>query len=275
MPSGTASVVVITGAGGMGAAVAHRIGAGSTILLADFDEAALERERATLAAAGHDVATRVTDVSSPASVDDLAADAASRGAVTTLVHTAGVSPVQAPVEAIMRVDLYGTALMLDAFAEVISPGGSAVCISSMAGTMASIDQAFEAKLANTPTDELLALPELSAGAIPDSGIAYTIAKRGNQVRVRAASLAWGRRGARVNSISPGVISTPMGAAELAGPSGEFMRALVDASGTGRLGTPDDIANAVAFLTSREASFVTGTDLLVDGGVIASLIVPRA
>jgi NAD(P)-dependent dehydrogenase (short-subunit alcohol dehydrogenase family) len=195
--------------------------------------------------------------------------------VTAVVHTAGVSPVQASVDAIMRVDLLGTALMLDAFGDVIGHGGAGVFISSMAGTMAALDPDFEVRLATTPTGQLLALAELSAGAISDSGTAYAIAKRANQVRVRAASLSWGRRGARVNSISPGVISTPMGAAELDGPHGEIMRAMIAASGTGRIGTPEDIAGAAIFLIGSDAGFITGTDLLVDGGVIASVLTPRA
>ena len=217
----------------------------------------------------------LVDVSDKDSVEALAADAAARGSVTAVVHTAGVSPVQAPVDAIMRVDLLGTALMLDAFGEVISPGGAGVFISSMAGTMTSLDPGFELRLATTPTDALLDLAELAPGAIPDSGTAYGTAKRANQVRVRAASLAWGQRGARVNSLSPGVICTPMGAAELDGPSGDIMRAMIAASGTGRIGTPEDIAGVVDFLIGHDAGFITGTDVLVDGGVIASVLTPRS
>jgi NAD(P)-dependent dehydrogenase (short-subunit alcohol dehydrogenase family) len=186
-----------------------------------------------------------------------------------------VSPVQASVDAIMRVDLLGTALMLDAFGEVISPGGAGVFIASMAGTMASLDPDFEARLATTPTDQLLALGGLSGGAVMDPGTAYAVAKRANQLRVRAASLLWGRRGARVNSLSPGIIATSMGAAELDGPHGEIMRAMIAASGTGRIGTPEDIAGAVNFLIGDDAGFITGTDLLVDGGVIASLRTPHS
>ena len=155
--------------------------------------------------------------------------------VTAVVHTAGVSPVQATVDAILRVDLLGTALMLDAFGEVIGSGGAGVFVASMAGTMASLDLDFERRLATTPADQLLELPELSADAISESGTAYTVAKRANQVRVQAASLSWGRRGARVNSLSPGVIATSMGEAELDGPHGEIMRAMIAASGTGRMG----------------------------------------
>jgi NAD(P)-dependent dehydrogenase (short-subunit alcohol dehydrogenase family) len=273
--TGSDAVVVVTGAGGMGSAVARRIGIGSTVMLADFNEQSLETAARSLTATGHSVVTLVTDVSRKDSVEVLAADAAARGSVTAVVHTAGVSPVQAPVDAILRVDLVGTALMLDAFGEVISAGGAGVFISSMAGTMATLDSDFELRLATTPTDQLLELAELSASAISDSGTAYAVAKRANQVRVRAASVSWGQRGARVNSLSPGIISTSMGAAELDGPYGEIMRAMIAASGTGRIGTPEDIAGAVDFLIGPDAGFITGTDLLVDGGVIAALRNPAS
>jgi NAD(P)-dependent dehydrogenase (short-subunit alcohol dehydrogenase family) len=273
--SGSDAVVVVTGAGGMGCAVARRIGVGATVVLADFDEQALESAATTLTTNGYDVVRRVVDVSSKESVEALAADAAARGRVTAVVHTAGVSPVQATVDAIMRVDLLGTALMLDAFGAVMCPGGAGVFISSMAGTMTSLDPDLELRLATTPTDQLLDLAELAPDAVAEPGIAYGIAKRANQVRVMAASRAWGERGARVNSISPGVIATPMGAAELEGPHGDFMRSMIAGSGTGRIGTAEDIADAVDFLIGRHASFITGTDVLVDGGVIASLRVPSA
>ena len=270
-----ADVIVITGAGGMGAAVARRIGSGSTVLLADADEQVLGREVAGLAALGHDVVGQVVDVSDQASVEALAATAADRGPVAVVVHTAGLSPVQATVDAILRVDLLGTALVLDAFGAVISPGGAGVFVASMAGTMATLDPGFERRLATTAPGDLLALAELAPGAVPDPATAYVVAKRANQLRVRAASLAWGRRGARVNSVSPGVIATPMGAAELEGPNGPVMRALLDGSGMGRIGTPEDIAGVVEFLVGRTAGYVTGTDVLVDGGVVASLLAPPA
>jgi NAD(P)-dependent dehydrogenase (short-subunit alcohol dehydrogenase family) len=269
--TGSKHVIVITGAGGMGSAIARRIGAGATVVIADVNEQALAVETAALAAVGLDVVGRVVDVASADSVDALTDDATARGPVTAVVHTAGVSPVQASVDAIMRVDLVGTARMLDAFGAVISAGGAGVFITSMAGTMTALDPAFERNLATTATDQLLDLPELAPGVVADSGTAYGIAKRANQLRVRTASVAWGRRSARVNSISPGVIATPMGAAELDGPHGDIMRAMIRGSGTGRIGTPDDIAAAVAFLLGHDASFITGTDLLVDGGVVASLL----
>jgi NAD(P)-dependent dehydrogenase (short-subunit alcohol dehydrogenase family) len=235
----------------------------------------LEAEAGSLAATGYDVVSHVVDVSLKDSVEALAAEAAARGPVNAVVHTAGVSPVQAAVDAIIRVDLVGTALMLDAFGRVMNAGGAGVFISSMAGTMATLDPEFERALASTPTEHLAGLHQLSPGRIADPGTAYVVAKRANQVRVRPASLVWGRRGARVNTISPGIISTAMGASELDGPSGETMRAMIAGSGTGRIGTPQDIAGVVDFLISRDADFITGTDVLVDGGVVASLRVPES
>jgi NAD(P)-dependent dehydrogenase (short-subunit alcohol dehydrogenase family) len=264
-------VIVVTGIGGMGLAIARRLGSGSTLLLADVNDGALSSAAEELRAEGYEVVEQVTDVSDETSVATLAKAASNLGRVDVLVHTAGVSPVQAPVDAVLRVDLRGTALMLDAFASVVSPGGAAVFIASMAGTMYPHDADMDSLLATTPTAELLDLPELSESVITDPGTAYMMAKRANQVRVRAGALVWGRRGARVNSISPGVISTPMGNLELSGPSGEFMRAMVAGSPTGRFGTPHDIASAVEFLVGPHSSFITGIDLLVDGGVIASIL----
>lgn len=262
-------VLVVTGTGGMGTAVARRLGSGSVVVLADVDEAALDATAAGLRAEGYEVVEQPTDVSDGASVGALAETAAGHGRVEVVVHTAGLSPVQAPVDAILRVDLLGTALVLDAFATVVAPGGAGVVVASMAGSMAPPDPDFERRLATTPTASLLDLPELAG--ITDPGAAYGIAKRANQVRVRAASVEWGRRGVRVNTISPGIISTPMSAAELEGPSGDLMRTMIATSATGRIGTPHEIAAAVEFLTGPHSTFITGTDLLVDGGVVAALL----
>jgi NAD(P)-dependent dehydrogenase (short-subunit alcohol dehydrogenase family) len=264
-------VVVVTGLGGMGLAIARRLGPGSTLVLADVNRSALSEAAAALRIEGQQVVEQETDVSDPGSVVALAAAAMEIGRVDTLVHTAGLSPVQASVGAILRVDLLGTALMLDAFASAIAPGGAGVVIASSAGSMFPLDPDLERRLATTPTATLLDVPELSESAIANPGIAYGLAKRANQLRVRAASIPWGRRRARVNSISPGIISTPMGRAELEGPSGEFMQSMVDGSGTGRMGTPDDIAAAADFLTGTQSTFVTGTDLLVDGGAVAAVL----
>lgn len=263
-------VVVVTGTGGMGMAIARRLGPGSTLLLADVNAGVLDAAAEALRVEGHAVVEHVTDVSDEASVTSLAATAAEHGRVEVLVHTAGLSPVQVEAPAILKVDLLGTALVLDAFGSVIAPGGAGVCVASMAGTMFPADPDLERRLATTPTSELLAMPELAEDRLGDAGTAYGIAKRANQVRVRAAAVAWGRRGARVNSLSPGIIATPMGNAELDGPNGEVMRQMIAGSAAGRLGTPEDIAAVVAFLVGPDASFVTGTDVLVDGGVIAAM-----
>jgi len=262
-------VVVVTGTGGMGRAIARRLGAGHALVLADVRQEALDALARTLADEGHDVHPVRVDVSQAAEVADLAGRAAGLGRLRCVVHTAGVSPTQAPVETIVAVDVVGTALVLDAFLPHVVPGTVAVCIASMAGTMASVDLEVARLLASTPAAELAGLAVFDPAGL-DRGTAYSLAKRANQLRVQAASVPWGRRGGRVVSVSPGVIATPMGAAELAGPSGDAMRSMVAMSGTGRLGTPDDIAAAVEFLVSPAASFVTGTDLLVDGGVIAAL-----
>lgn len=266
------NVVVVIGVGGMGQAIARRQGAGGTLLLADFDEKVLGAVAEDLRGHGHRVRTQVVDVSSRTSVAALAAAASAVGPVTQVVHTAGLSPVQATASAILRVDLLGTALVLEEFGRVVAPGGAGVVIASMAGHMVppSALTAEQAQaLAHTPADDLLALPFLDADVLGAQG-AYPLSKYANHLRVHAAGTSWGERGARVNSISPGVISTPMGRQELDGESGRHMRAMVEASGTGRLGTADDIAAAAAFLLGPDAGFITGTDLLVDGGVIAAL-----
>ncbi|GAA4722560.1 NAD(P)-dependent dehydrogenase, short-chain alcohol dehydrogenase family [Promicromonospora umidemergens] len=265
-------VVVVIGAGGMGQAIARRQGSGRKLVLADFDQAGLDRTVEALRGEGHQVDGHVVDVSSATSVTDLADAAAAAGGVVQVIHTAGLSPTQATVDRILHVDLLGVAHVLDAFGAVVAPGGAGVVIASMAGSLTSgrLPAELEGALALTPTDQLLDLPFWTDQAFASPGAAYGLAKRANQLRVQAASRAWGARRARINSVSPGVISTPMGQEELDSGSGAQMRAMVEASGTKRLGTPGDIADAVAFLLGPESSFVTGTDLLVDGGVVAAV-----
>ncbi len=262
-------VVVITGAGGMGKAIARRLGPGRRLLLADVSEEALERVRTELVSEGHDVVTQRVDVADAAAVRELARMTEELGRFRCLVHTAGVSPVQAPPQRIVAVDVMGTAHVLDAFLELATPGAVAICIASLAGALATLPPEIEYRLATAPTDELAALPIFDPDQL-QAETAYAVAKRANQLRVMAAALTWGKRGARVVSLSPGIIMTPMAQLELASPHGATMRAMIAASPAGRVGTPDEIAAVVEFLVSPAASFITGCDILVDGGVIAML-----
>ena len=262
-------VLVVVGTGGMGLSTARRVGAGRVIMLADINQIGLEAAANALSADGHQVMTQHVDVTSRASVAAAADVAASSGRVTAVVHTAGLSPQQASADAVLAVDLLGVALTLDEFGRVIEPGGAGVVIASMAARMyPALDPDVQRQLAETPTDELLSLDACSA--ITDSRQAYPFAKRANQIRVAAAASAWGLRGARINCISPGVISTAMGRLELSGESGGLMQAMVDNAGMRRIGTPDDIAAAAEFLLGPAAGFITGVDLLVDGGVMAAI-----
>jgi NAD(P)-dependent dehydrogenase (short-subunit alcohol dehydrogenase family) len=267
----TKDVLVIVGIGGMGLAIARRCGSGAIVVLADVTDDGLARAATMLEQEGHDVRTQRTDVTDAASVARIAEAASALGNVRSVVHTAGVSPVQAPAATVIAVDLIGVAHMLDAFAAVVAAGGAGVVISSMAGHLGPpLSPDDEQALLETPAAGMQALDCVREAASGDPGLAYSFAKRAAAVLVRAAAVPWGRRGARINSISPGVIATGMGHAELAGPSGEFMKLMVDKSGSGRLGTPDDIAAATDFLLSPQAAFVTGTDLLVDGGAVAAV-----
>jgi NAD(P)-dependent dehydrogenase (short-subunit alcohol dehydrogenase family) len=267
----TAEVLAIIGVGGMGVAVARRMGAGRVIALGDVNAAQVDSVAGQLADHGHHVVTGHVDVTSRESVTEFARLAASCGRVSSVVHTAGLSPQQAAAEVVLAVDLLGVASTLEVFGDIIEPGGAGVVISSMAGHfLPPIPQDVERQLATVPVDELLGLPACGPAAITSSEAAYPFAKRANQLRVAAAASQWGRRGARINSISPGVIATAMGRRELAGPSGDSMRAMVDGCGVRRLGTPDDIAAAAEFLLSPAAGFITGADLLVDGGVVGAV-----
>lgn len=267
----TPNVLVIIGAGGMGTAVARRLGLGRVLLLSDIDPDALAKTAEALTSEGHVVRSAPVDVASRASVADLAEFAASLGHIAGMVHTAGVSPEQATVEAILAVDLLGVALVLDEFAKVIGGYAAGAVISSIAAHLSSpIDRHTEFQLATCPAEELLSLPASAAARFSSAQEAYGYAKRANQLRVTAAATSWAARGARINSISPGVVSTAMGRQELAGESGAVMRLMIDGCAAKRLGTPDDIAAVTDFLLSPASSFVTGTDLLVDGGVTAAV-----
>ena len=264
-------VVVVIGAGGIGQAIARRQGSGRTVLLADLNEQTLASAAEALQASGHRIATRPVDVSSRESVHGLAQAAAALGDVVQVIDTAGLSPVQASPEAILAVDLVGVALVLEEFGQIIAVGGAGLVISSMAGYMqVPLELEAERALARTPADELLSLPILAGDAVPNSGAAYALSKRANYLRIQAAAVTWGDRGARVNSISPGIILTPLAQQEMAGEGAAGYRRMIETSAAGRVGTTDEIATAAAYLLGPDAGFVTGADLLIDGGVIAAL-----
>ncbi len=264
-------VVVVIGAGGIGMAIARRQGFGKHILLSDSNEKLLESAAKELELASYRVTTLKVDVSSRASVRTLADAAAALGSVVNVVNTAGVSPNMAPPERVLAVDLYGSAVVFEEFERVIAQGGAGLIVSSMAGHMsAGLPAEQEHELAFAPADELLAKPFLGPDAIPNSMVAYIVSKRANHLRVQASAISWGKRGARVNSISPGIIATPLAQHELNSPIGDIYRAMIDASPAKRMASPDEIAVAASYLLGPDAGFVTGSDLLIDGGVIAAM-----
>jgi NAD(P)-dependent dehydrogenase (short-subunit alcohol dehydrogenase family) len=263
-------VVVVIGAGQIGLAIARRISAGKHVVLADLRQENADAAAEVLANAGFDVSTAVVDVSSRESVHALAETATAFGDVTGVIHAAGVSPSQAPVGTILAVDLYGTALVLEEFGSVIARGGAGVVISSQSGhRLPALTAEQDAALATTPTEQLLELPMLQPGQVTDTLHAYQLAKRGNSLRVMAEAVRWAKRGARVNTISPGIIITPLAKDELTGPRGEGYRRMIDLAPTGRAGTPDEVGTVGALLMGPDGAFITGSDVLMDGGVTAS------
>lgn len=265
-----ASVIVVVGPGQIGQAIARRVGVGKRILLADVRIENAEAAAAVLENAGYETAVATVDVSSRAAVTALVERATGLGEVTGLVHAAGVSPSQASRETILNVDLYGTALVLDAFGGVIAPGGSGVVIASQSShRLPPLTVEQNAALATTPTEELLTLPFLHLDHVKDSLHAYQLSKRGNSLRVMAQAVRWGRRGARLNAISPGIIMTPLAKDELAGPRGDGYRRMIAGSVAKRAGTPDEVAGVAALLMGPDGGFITGSDFLMDGGVTAA------
>ena len=268
-------VVVVIGAGGIGEAVARLQGIGRTLLLADCNDTVLNAAGDRLREAGYGVETQAVDTTQRESVEALAARASALGPVTQVVNTAGVSPNMADAQRVLAVDLYGSALVFEVFEGHIAPGGAGLIVSSMAGHMLPplpVEQ--EHTLAFAPADTLLSLPFLSPSAVPDSMTAYCLAKRANALRVRAVAVSWGGKGARVNAISPGIVVTPLARHELNSPIGDGYRAMVSASPAGRMAPPDEIARACAWLLGPDSGFVTGSDLLIDGGVIAAMFADK-
>jgi NAD(P)-dependent dehydrogenase (short-subunit alcohol dehydrogenase family) len=263
-------VIVVIGAGSIGQAIVRRISAGKHVLLADLRQENADAAAKTLNDAGFNVTTTVVDVASRASVHSLVEAATSLGEVYGVIHAAGVSPSQASPETILKVDLYGTALVLEEFGNVIARGGSAVVIASQSGhRLGPLSTEQNAILATTPVEELLSLPMLQLDQIKDSLHAYQISKRGNSLRVMAEAVRWGKRGARVNTISPGIIITPLANDELKGPRGPGYRRMIEISAAGRAGTPDEVGTVGALLMSPDGAFITGSDFLMDGGVTAA------
>lgn len=263
-------VTVVIGAGQIGQAIARRVSAGKHVVLADLHQTNADAATEMLTNAGFDVGTATVDVSSRDSVRALAESAATPGDVTGVIHAAGVSPSQATAEIILAVDLYGTALVLEEFGNVIASGGAGVVIASQSGHRLGALTAEEDKaLATTPTDELLALPMLQPDQIRNTLHAYQLAKRGNSLRVMAEAVRWAKRGARANTISPGIIITPLAKDELTGPRGEGYRRMIEQSPAGRAGTPDEVGTVGALLMGSDGAFITGSDFLIDGGVTAS------
>jgi len=264
------SVVVLIGAGSIGQAIARRVGAGRQVVLADLRQENADAAAKTLSDAGFKVTTAIVDVSSRASVHALVETATALGEVSGVIHAAGVSPSQASPEMILKVDLYGTALVLEEFGNVIARGGSGVVIASMAGyRLPSLSAEENAALATTPVDELLDIPMLKPELVKDSGYAYMVSKRGNSLRVMAEAVRWGKRGARVNTISPGIIFTPLAKDEMDGPRGAGYRHMLEVSAAGRGGTPDEVGTIGALLMGSDGAFITGSDFLMDGGVTAA------
>lgn len=268
--SESTEVVVVIGPGSIGQAIARRVSAGKHVLLADLRQANADAAAETLADAGFQTTATTVDISSRESVRTLVEQATALGQVSGLIHAAGVSPSQASPETILRVDLYGTAVILDEFGAVVAPGGSGVVIASQSGhRLPALTAEQDAELATTPAEELLALPWLAPDRVTDSLHAYQLAKRGNVLRVMAEAVRWGDRGARVNAISPGIIITPLAHDELTGPRGAGYRRMAEGCPVGRAGTPDEVGVLAALIMGRDGAFITGSDFLMDGGVTAS------
>ena len=263
-------VLVVVGAGSIGQAIARRVGVGKHVLLASLDEQQAVGAASKFHDAGFIVSAAGVDVSSRNSVQALVQNALSIGNVSGLIHAAGVSPSQASIETILRVDLYGTALVLELFGDVIASGGSGIVISSQSGhRLAALTQEQDKALATTAVEELLQLDLVQPTQVRDTLHAYQLSKRGNSLRVMAEAVRWGRRGARINTISPGIIITPLANDELSGPRGAGYRRMIDGCPVGRAGTPDEVGNIAAMLMGPDGTFITGSDILMDGGVTAS------
>ena len=264
------NVMILTGAGQIGMAIARRMGYGMKIFIGDKRMENARTISRIMNEAGFDAEALEMDLSSRESIRNLIAEAQKAGPITMLVNAAGVSPSQAPIEAILKVDLYGTAVLLEEVGKVIAPGGVGVTISSQSGhRMPALTPEEDEQLACTPTEELLKLDFLQPENIRDTLHAYQLAKRCNEKRVMAESVKWGEKGARINSISPGIIVTPLALDEFNGPRGDFYKNMFAKCPAGRPGTADEVANVAELLMSDKGAFITGADFLIDGGATAS------
>lgn len=263
-------VMILTGAGQIGMAIARRMGYGKKIVIGDKRRENAETIAKIMNEAGFDAVAMEMDLSSRESIKNLIAEAQKHGDIKMLINAAGVSPSQAPIEAILKVDLYGTAVLLEEVGKVIAEGGVGVTISSQSGhRMPALTPEEDAQLATTPTEELLSLDILQPQNIRDTLHAYQLAKRCNVKRVMAEAVKWGERGARVNSISPGIIVTPLALDEFNGPRGAFYKNMFAKCPAGRPGTADEVANVAELLMSDKGAFITGADFLADGGATAA------
>ena len=263
-------VIALLGAGAMGTAIVKRIAAGKIILLGDINEKNLEAKATELRTQGLDVETQKVDAGNKESVHDFAQRAAELGDVKYFIDTAGASPNQTSPEHIIKLDMVGTAYAIDEFAKVIARGGAGIIISSQTGYMMHFTPEVEHQLATVSSDDIMNLDFVKNECMRNTGVAYVASKRANQLRVRtAAATCWGDARARINTISPGVIVTPLAYDEFRA-AGDGYQKMINASAARRTGTVDEIANAAEFLLSDKASFITGSDLLIDGGVIAAI-----
>lgn len=263
-------VVLLTGAGQIGMAIARRIGYGKKIVVGDKKIENAEAISKTMNDAGFDCEAIETDISSRDSILNLIGEGQKFGEIAYLINSAGVSPSQAPIEAILKVDLYGTAVLLEEVGRIIKSGGVGVTISSQSGhRMPQLGNEIDEQLATTPTEDLLKLEVLQPENIRDTLHAYQMAKRCNEKRVMYEAVKWGERGARLNSISPGIIVTPLAMDEFNGIRGDFYKNMFAKCPAHRPGTADEVANVAELLMSDKGAFITGADFLIDGGATAA------
>ena len=267
--------MILTGAGQIGMAIARRMGYGMKIIVGDRRMENAMLVASTMNQAGFDAMPVEMDLATRSSILALIEKAQTVGDIKYLVNAAGVSPSQASVETILNVDLYGTAVLLEEAGKVIKPGGAGVTVSSQSGhRLPALGEDIDRQLACTPTEELLGLDVLQTQNIRNTLHAYQLAKRCNVKRVMAEAVKWGKRGARINSISPGIIVTPLALDEFNGPRGDFYKDMFARCPAGRPGTADEVANVAELLMSEKGAFITGADFLVDGGATATYFYGR-